>query len=286
VVVFGVVVLFFFVWSLVAWRRSSPPEPGLPGTSVPGFALLLAGGHLLVLMLLAWEAVPFGRSIGFLRHLVTSAPAFALVAAWGVERWWGTGPGWHLRRGVFLGVWTAVTAAFLSHELIGHSLRGEGTEPWRWIATGLVGVAAWGAVAFGLPLRAGAGVLALAQILMTLSTVHPIPLDPERQAVAKALQYLQEQGLDRDVVYTNHPWFAFLSGRDRYDERLTPRLTRAGLERAPAGSLVLWDNHYGPRLEGDVPVEALRNDPRFTRILELSAGKDANFKVVVFRRTV
>ncbi len=119
---------------------------------------------------------------------------------------------------------------------------------------------------------------------VALVTVKPIGLDPERSAIQVSIEQLRRIGLDDAVVYTNHPWFAFLTGRDRYDLKRTPRLTRENLEHAPVGSLVLWENHYGDRLWGDVPDTLLRNDPRFTRVMELEAGTERNFHVVAFRK--
>jgi hypothetical protein len=249
----------------------------------PGFAMAIAAGHLAVLTLLAWDAIPFGRSLGFLRHAVTSAPAVAMVAAWGAERWWRASSRRVVPRLAFAGGWTAVVALVLSHRLIGDSFRGPGREDWRWIVTGALGafaIAAPRRVSF----RTAASVLAATAAATTLLTVKPIGLDPERKAVATVVDYLRDNGLQGSVVYTNHPWFAFLSGRDRYDRSLTPKLTLSALQRARPGSLVLWENHYAPRLEGDVPLDSLRTDPRFTRLLELSAGEKRNFKVVLFRR--
>ena len=45
-------------------------------------ALILVAVHVVALSLLAWDALPFGRSVGFLRHLAVLAPALALTAAW------------------------------------------------------------------------------------------------------------------------------------------------------------------------------------------------------------
>jgi hypothetical protein len=126
--------------------------------------------------------------------------------------------------------------------------------------------------------------LALAVLLPTLLTTRPIPLDPERQAVQAAVEKLGEWGLKDAVVYTNHPWFTFLSGRDRYDRVKTPLLRLETVLDAPPGSLVLWENHYGNRLWGNVPLARLEDDERFERLLWLEAGKDRNFQLLVYQK--
>jgi hypothetical protein len=128
---------------------------------------------------------------------------------------------------------------------------------------------------------AGAALVAGA---VTFLTVPPTPLDLERQTVQRTVEYVEEARLQHAIVYTNHPWFAFLSGRDRFDLGRTPRLTREALETAPVGSLVLWENHYGDRLWGDVPIEGLLGDPRFRRLFEAVAGETVQFRVVLFQR--
>jgi len=288
VVVIGAVVLFFFLWALAAALRARKPESASPGPPprFPALAAILVGTDVLVLSLLAWDALPFGRSVGFLRHMAVVAPAVALVAVRGTGDWSGLRERPRAIRLAFAAVWTAVVALFGSHVLVGESFIGPGRVEWRWILTAVL--AAAGALPLVKPrllaprwmaVAAGTGAAALA-----LFTVHPIGLDPERAAVKAATEKIEEFGLGNAVVYTNHPWFAFFSGRDRYDTALTPRLTRANLAGAKPGSVVLWENHYGPRLWGDVPDSLLRNDPKYERIMELVAGKERNFHLVVFVR--
>ena len=99
------------------------------------------------------------------------------------------------------------------------------------------------------------------------------------------MEHLRQWRFESATVFTNHPWFVFFSDRDRYDKELTPPLTRESLRSASTGDFVIWENHYGPRLWGDVPLATLRDDPRMRRILELTAGTEQNFQVVVFQVT-
>lgn len=278
----GAVVLFFAVWGSI--RRI---VPGLaPGKQpFPVFALVLGVVHGIVLGLLAWEVIPFGRSVGFLRHAMATAPAWALVAAWGMGDWL-TGPVPRPVRALFAGLWTALVALFFSHQLIGHAIVGEGRVEMRWVVTLLLGVLGIVAVGRSSRLRAWmAGGVAVGACVLALVVVKPIPLGPEREAIQTAVDHLRQWQFETATVYTNHPWFVYFSDRDRYDKVLTPPLTLEALRDASVGDFVIWENHYGPRLWGDVQIDALRNDPRMERILELTAGTERNFQVVVFQVT-
>lgn len=281
VVTVGAVVLFFFLWAVAARasNRGSRPTPRFPD-----LAAVLVGVHWLVLMLLAWEWIPVGRSTGFLRHTLASAPALALVAAWGMDDWRRGAVRHRLRRWLPALLWTAAVAGWFSHELVAHSFLGEGRVEHRWIfSLGLTALGGWALLRPG-PKRGWPVLAAALAVGLALATVRPIGLNPERAAVQTVVERLEGWGLESSVVYTNHPWFPFLSGRDRYDVAHTPPLTHRSLESAPPGSLVLWENHYGNRLYGDVEVEELRADPRFRRLLEMSAGTERNFRIVLFQR--
>jgi hypothetical protein len=287
IVIAGPVVLFYFLWSLVGRGFPPPSEPGKKRPGFPALAALLFGVHVSLLTLLAWEALPFGRSIGFLRHVAATSPALALVAVWGVGDWVGRSSSrpW-MPRVLFSVLWTAMVGFLLSGELIGHSYPGPGHVPMRWVVTAIL--AAGGIVFLWRPGRRervlvlGIGLLAAGWALVA---VRPIPLNSERKAIQSVVEYLDLGGNRNAVVYTNHPWFVFLAGRDRYDLRRTPHLTKAAVAEAPVGSLLLWENHYGPRLWGDVSLEELRGNPRLMRLMEAIGGREKEFRVVLFRVT-
>lgn len=134
IVILGPVVAFFVVWGAVmrVGERSA-------GNRFPLLAAVLAGTHWVLLTLLAWDAISIGRSIGFLRHVVATAPALALVATWGVGTWAAGGGSRLLRIGTAVG-WTGLVAWSLSHTLIAHSLVGEGRVETRWVVTAVLGL--------------------------------------------------------------------------------------------------------------------------------------------------
>ena len=281
IVISGPVILVGLVWALVSGRTA--------GRRFPQAALVLCGVHLLLLSLLAWEALPLGRSIGFLRHALVVFPCLAVTAAYGFEAW-SRGEARSKMLTVLAAVgWAAVVYGWYSHVLESHSFVREGRVEFRWMATAvLVGTGLLVLWTKKVPrswvLLVGAVLLAAG---LTLKTTRPKDLDIERQAMARVIEYIDTYCVavnvdcDSQIVYTNHPWFAFLTGRDRYNHQVTPLLTLENLDSAPSGALVIWENHYGNRLWGNVPDEFLRQNQEYERMLELSADP---FVFVLFRK--
>jgi len=294
IVLAGPLVLFLYLWAWASARSriraagdvgesGSEPEPRFPL-----FAAVMVPYHLALLTLFAWDAMPVGRSVGFLRHTMVVLPALALTASYGLADW-SRPAGRPLIRWILLLTAPVITAFFFSHTLVGSSYIGEGRFEARWI---LMTVTAVAGAAFLLR-RFGDGIRLAAvggAILLSLGfagwTTRPHPLNVEQQCVLRAVDYLREYDLDRSVVYTGHPWFFFLADRDRYDRVHTPPLRLETLDQVPRGGVLLWENHYGDRpggnvLWGNVPLETLVGDERFRMLFRAEASY---FKLVLFQR--
>ncbi|NNF06989.1 MAG: hypothetical protein HKN21_09530 [Candidatus Eisenbacteria bacterium] len=274
IVIAGTAILFFVVWGLGSLGRSQSKAPLL--------ALVVTVLHLIALSLLGWDALPVGRSIGFLRHVLTISPAIALVAGFGFSEWLLGGK--RVPSLVLAALWCVAVFFFFSHELIAHSFLGDNRVVWRWMVS--LGLLLVGLLLTLLRDRVGlrrvaVAVAAILVLAPSMFVVRPKTLDAEKKAIQRTIDYMVQNNIQNRPTYSNHPWFFFLSGRDRYDLVNTPRLTTENLDTAPVGTLVLWENHYGNRLYGDVEISDLRADPRFRRILELSADR---FAVIMFER--
>lgn len=257
----------------------------------PLFAALVGGIVFAVLTALTWEALPLGASIGFLRHLIVLAAPLGLMAAAGYE--WAARESDSRRRAaaaVVVLVVAAVVALWLSHQLEADFIVRAGHDWSRLI--GLAPVALLVLLAlFGFPgggrrpgLRPAWGhALVVSAALFCILTVRPIDLNVEQKTVRTAVNYLRQEGLLNRPLMANHPWFYFLTGRERWDRAATPYVTRQTLASAPAGALIFWENHYGQRLYGDVPVNELRGDPRYRLLFEVESG-DRQFRVTVFEK--
>jgi len=60
-----------------------------------------------------------------------------------------------------------------------------------------------------------------------------------------------------------------------------PLLTQETMRTSPQGSIMIWEPHYGPRLRGDVPYEALIDNDNFEGIGALYSP-DSSFMTAVF----
>ncbi len=292
-IVGGAILPFFLLGLLPAIRR----------TDQRGKNLLRAVFtiHLLVLALLAWEIHDIGGSVGYLRHFVSLAPVIGVLAAAGADRWRAGSPadvdgrtqkllllaglGLSLlipMLGVHRAVWEHPVifergAVLLGYPLWRHASRAL-VASWFWPVTSLAALL----VVFLSSKGSRSwlkGVLAVAAAA-TLLTETPIGLDGERRAMGDAADWVRVHARGRPVA-VNHPWFFFLGGYDRYDRVRFPSLTHHTLTTLRPGAIVIWEDHYSPRLSGDVELEYFAAHPE--RFVPRSKGfVSETFKYVIF----
>jgi hypothetical protein len=263
--------------------------PG-PGPK-PWFAAAVWGLVFVTLTALTWEKLKLGGSIGFLRHLIVLAPAVALLALAGYEGVVKDMP--PARRWALFGVAVGLPVLvffFLSHKLEWDYFVRPGRDWSRVI--GMIAPAAVAMIATGAPAvfarwkrpALPVVVACLAAAAFCVSMLRPIPISGEQKAVKLVADFIRQNGfyVGRTVM-ANHPWFYEMTGRDRWNRALTPYVTRANVESARQGSIIVWDSHYGDRLYGDITLDELLNDPRYRRIAE-AVTEEAEVRVVAFER--
>jgi len=256
---------------------------GPSATRPPKFAALTLVVVFGLLTLLTWEKLPFGGSVGFLRHLIVLAPVAALVAGYGYQFAIDSSGRWRWSVALVTLSVTALVGLVLSHRLAVDFYVIEGRD-WSRLA-GLVPVALLVLVApwLGRRRRLALSIVPLLAAGFCLATIRPIDLNVEQKVIKAAVDYMTSQRLLGRPMMANHPWIYFFTHRDRWDRQATPYVTLDNLSSASPGTLAIWENHYGQRLYGNVPVEALRNDPRWEMIYEVESG-DGQFRVVMFER--
>jgi hypothetical protein len=109
-------------------------------------------------------------------------------------------------------------------------------------------------------------------------------LNPERRCVQRVLQLARSPKYAGRVVAANHPWFAFLDGRDPDDRARFAPMKRATLETLPPGSLVAWDSHFSHRLSGDVPFEYFKGRPEYTLVTREMTRVPSPFLMMLFEK--
>lgn len=124
---------------------------------------------------------------------------------------------------------------------------------------------------------------------MALLSVKPIKLSAEDstcQDLARWFQNNQELVKDKPL-YNTHIMFYYFLGK--VEKQLKPEpiaiADTATMEKAPVGSIVLWDSHYGyrPNFKRGVPYQYFVDSGKF-RDLQVFQSSDNNFAYVVFEK--
>jgi len=240
-----------------------------------------------VLVLLGWEKIPFGASIGYLRHFVAIGPVIGVLAAHGLQRWESPA----LPAGVRRVVVGAATAGLL-FALAMHVFHIEryvwehpvnlSAEPWIWAFGGAAGYL-WLWWSRLLPAVRGPGLAALAAVAVLVAE-PPMGLNPERECVQRVLGAARSPRYEGRLIAANHPWFAFLDGRDPSDNTRYAPMKQEALENLPPGSLVAWDSHFSHRLSGDVPFEYFRTHREYTLVAREMTQVPSPFLMMLFEK--
>lgn len=98
-------------------------------------------------------------------------------------------------------------------------------------------------------------------VLISLVAMYPpfkVPdLIPRHKVMLGAAQWYKANGRGRYFLCYDM-WFNYFAGIDPYDKSKEVKVTRENLEKAPRGSLVIWEPHYaGGERYGDISVKEL-----------------------------
>jgi hypothetical protein len=129
-------------------------------------------------------------------------------------------------------------------------------------------------------------------ILLTLCSIAylamdftPKKLSAENITVKSAAEYLNGSEYKGKTVLSNHSLIQFYAEGYRANPKNFISINSKNINEAPAGSVVLWDNHYGYRPEwgSDVKLETLQNDKNF-KLINQFASNDKRFVTYVFEK--
>lgn len=294
--VVGPVVFFFLVIGLV--ERVARKRIDL-------FILLQGAAILVVYVVFSWK-LDLGNAAGFLRNLIPLTPFIAVIAYEGCMVWMGTLDG---TDGSTAGLSaTAVHRAPLRPHLAG---LGAVVVLWRYFGTTIADhhritdipdhtpaytalvLAFVGLVLFirrqkRHPVRwGGAASATLAAILAVGFTLHSerpdAHLNDERRAIGEVSDLYRTSPLRAMPLLCNHPWFFWTMDLLPEQEERTRPLTLATVDRAPLHTVILWENHYGNRLRGDVPLNALYERQDLIEVMHV-IGRDHRTTVGLFQK--
>lgn len=224
-----------------------------------------------------WLAPGIGMA-GYVRHLAGLAPLVAILAAEGIE--------------VLVRAEDVRTSEVVLTTLIAGSL---GSVYWM-IGQPRVATSCLIALAIFLALWIWsrrsptvirpAGVLAslgasVLTIVLLLVNIHPFRLSEEHLTIQTAAESFQSSDLNQHFTLGSNTWFAHFAGIDPFNPSRYGRLTPENLSAAAAGSIIVWDSHYSPRLYSQMPLEQLENSLCYER---LDSFNSSDFSIHFFKK--
>jgi tetratricopeptide (TPR) repeat protein len=125
----------------------------------------------------------------------------------------------------------------------------------------------------------------LAALAFTLWTERPdAHLNPERKAITELSTLYRKSYLREWPLYANHRWFFWPHDLGYPDAARYRTLNKAALDTAETNSIVLWENHYSNRLQGDLQLDAMYKRPDVVELAHV-VSKDRKALVGLFQKT-
>lgn len=128
-------------------------------------------------------------------------------------------------------------------------------------------------------------ILVLASIAYLAIDFTPKKLSSENLTVKNASEFLNSPDFKGKTVLSNHSLIQFWSDGYRANPKQYISVNSKNINEAPAGSIVVWDNHYGYRPEwgSDVKIETLQSDKNL-KLINQFVSPDKRFVVYVFEK--
>lgn len=232
-----------------------------------GLLHLCAAITVFVLSISYW-ALPSTGIAGYIRHLAAIAPVIGVLAVAGLESI-GQHTSGQWRKSMLITVLLVSGTWLLSRGIVDGA-----------VASFLLVCTIFYIPHSALFLKIGVLILILMVVTSTLVQVQPYYLTEEQKAVVDAANWYKDQGYENSITFGSHIWFVYAAGIDPLDRTGYRPLTLDEIEKAPAGSLVIWDSHYSDRLIWNVPLETLRASERYK---EVRSSKGESFELHMFQ---
>jgi len=275
-VVFGPLALSFFVVFLAqAVLKKQMPNPAL---------MIAALGFFLINCLFNWKEVHIGPATGGnLRYMCIISPLVAIAGALALDSL-----GEFRERGKLLWIllpYLVLVGVYLTFEHNFLHLQEDKPD-----TLPLVGAVFASALIF-LPLTANLQSIALAVLcsFMALVAVKPIKLSPEDKVCQQVSDWYKQNQPEvaGKPLYNSHVMFYYFLGK--IEKQISPEpimiSDTATMEKAPVGSIVFWDSHYGfrPNYKRGVPYEYFAQSGKYENI-QIFEAEDQRFAYVLLRK--
>lgn len=242
-----------------------------------------------IYVVFSWK-LSLGQAAGFLRHLISLSPLVAYLALTGFNHWIHSidEKNARIRSLVWSLIILLLTYAFLSKKLILHNLITPEPDYTNLLIISILTLIFIGAITFRKSFNSKPILNVIISTIIVLTVGYTLVTEPpdknnseEREIMTLISDWYVEYDVHRYKTYANHGWFFYANTLDRWSDRFG-QVTLANLNSAPDSAVVIWENHYSQRLRGDVPLDSLRDNPRFKEIHKLTSH-ETKFNAIVYQ---
>ncbi|MCB9318735.1 MAG: tetratricopeptide repeat protein [Lewinellaceae bacterium] len=285
--VIGPTIFFFFLLGILGRIKSKSVSWLIDGQFYLGF---------LVYTLFAWK-VNLGQSAGFLRNLIPISPLSAMIALWGLNEWMLGMTGnlkktnWTLiRAGAVISL--ILTGFFFRNHIRLHHLVEDKLDYFNLPIVGILTLVTFIGPLF---LRKKDNnkwyLVVLLGLTFTLLASHTLITENpqansnlERQMMEKVVNIYKELGFESaPMTFASHGWFYWTAGYNRNDSKFS-LMKLEEIEKAPEGSICIWESHFSNRLGSNVPEGKLEGNKNFVLLAKVFS-QDINNQALIFVKT-
>ena len=234
--------------------------------------------------------VPIGGPATNLRHMVVASPVVTLLSLKGFNIWSTSNKNsvdFKLNMLSLISI-AAITLSFLSYKMWGHLFLSTEIDYSKFLIISLLlGIYYFRSVLSThnysrLKLNIVLPILVSGlTVFYTISTEPPLKLSDEHTTTKRIGNWFNSSEYKENLIYTNHSWIYYFIGQNPFDKDVYPVLTQELIITSPKGTIMIWEPHYGPRLRGNVPYEALIENENVEDVGALYSP-DSSFMTAVF----
>lgn len=240
--------------------------------------------YVLINCLFNWQSRPVGPSTGGnLRYLLFVSPLVAVAGTLAWDEVLKMKERWKLALVLVPLLLIVYSTMNFQHNYI-ELIDKKDTKP------GLFVILSGVAIAFALRGWLRTGVVAGLCLLVMFTNVRPKAMSEEDitcRDVAK--WYLSSADtFDKEPLLVEHPMVYYYIGRSPYNFPIEPKtMTKAHIDSAKAGTLILWDSHYSFRAKRNANqynYDYMANQPERFKLVQEFIAKDQTFGIIAFQK--
>jgi hypothetical protein len=231
----------------------------------------------LIYCMFNWQSVPIGPANGGnLRYVISASPFLVLLGGLGITEKWKESINW-----IAVGL---ATFALLYYTKVGsyaHNWVGYNIKVHNWLPIiNILAVSALLLLPLSRPLKYYAFILAF--LLTIVLVVRPHQLKGDENAAFKEMAlWLEKDGLIKNNIYSSInviPYYV-----DKSKLKVVDGLSKANIESAPSGSIIIWDTHFGQKYS-DVKQEDIQKYAGTFKMVRQILSDDKYVQIIVLQK--